>query len=195
MTLEDGEQPERVLAARVSHEFFPLFGVRPRHGRVFTPEEDVPGQDKVVVLSHRLWQRRFGSDPGTVGRTIRVSGTPRDLARDHPRENQERGIRAWPFAEQVVGDYRGRLAVLLGAVSLVLLIACANVASLLLGRGASRSTELAVRAALGAGRARIVRQLLTESLLLGGLSAAAGLAVARIALDALVAGPSHLQGQ
>ena len=111
----------------------------------------------------------------------------RDLSRDHPQENAERGATAWPVLEEVVGDYGRKLAVLQGAVALVLLIACGNVANLLLGRGAARERELAVRAALGAGRGRIVRQLLTESLLLGSLAAGLGLIVAEGGLRLLLA--------
>ena len=102
----------------------------------------------------------------------------RSLARDHARENEGRTAASWPLLEEVVGDYRQRLGVLLGAVALVLLIACANVANLFLGRGAARERELALRAALGAGRGRLARQLLTESLALGLLAAAVGLVVA-----------------
>ena len=247
--LSEDDTPERVMGARVTHDFFPLFAMAPLHGRTFTADEDVPGRDQVVVLSHRLWQRRFGGDPQVVGRQVRISGvardvvgvmpaafnvtadseelwvpiafTPerrvmydehflnlygrlrpgvslaqasedldrvaRDLSRDHPRENQERGATAWPLAQEIVGDYRQRLAALLGAVSLVLLIACGNVANLLLGRGAARAKELSIRTALGAGRARIIRQLLTESVLLATLGAGFGLAVAWAALQCFLA--------
>jgi putative ABC transport system permease protein len=249
MTLDDGGSTERVMGARVSHGFFPIFGIAPLRGRIFGPDEDAPGQDQVVVLSHRLWLRRFGGDPAALGRRVRISGvsrevigimpasfdatadseelwvpiafTPanramydehylsvygrlrpglslaqagrdlarvaRDLERDHPEENQERGARVSSLVDQVVGDYQGKVKVLLGAVSLVLLIACGNVANLLLGRGASRAKELALRGALGAGRARIVRQLVTESLLLAGLGGVLGVLVASAALQFLLA--------
>jgi predicted permease len=247
--LSEGESPERVLGAAATHDYLPLLALPPARGRVFTAEEDAPGNDRVVVLSHRLFTRRFGSDPGIVGRRIRLSGvtrevigvmpealdlvssgeqlwvpiafTParramydehylslygrlrpgvtlpqaradleavvRDLVRDHPQENSERGVTAQPLLEDVVGDYRQRLTVLLAAVALVLLIACANAANLLLGRGAARERELAVRAALGAGRGRLARQLLTESVLLGGLAAIAGAALAEVGRRLLVA--------
>jgi len=246
--LAEGDAPERVLGAGVSHEFFRVFGTGPALGRTFGAEEDAPGRDRVVVLGHGLWVRRFGADPQVVGRDIALSGvarqvigvmpetfdttegeqlwvpiaftserraiydehylslygllTPgmpltaanadlervaRDLSHDHPRENPERGALAWPLLDQIVGDYGHKLVVLQGATALVLLIACGNVANLLLGRGSARARELAVRAALGAGRARIVRQLVTESMLLGLLAAGLGLLVAQGGLLLLVA--------
>ena len=228
--------------------FFAVFGVAPARGRVFTAEEDRPGGANVVVLSDRLWNRRFGSDPAIVGKEVRLDGqlhqvlgimpaafdfTARseelwvpmaftaerramhdehqyriyarlapgatvqqalaELERNAPacasgsQRSSEIGFTGVTVMEELVGDYRRRLFVLLGAVGLVLLIACGNIANLLLARGAARSGELAMRAALGAGRGRIVRQLLTESLLLAALAAVGGLALAGWGINALVA--------
>jgi predicted permease len=242
------DQPERVAGARVTHDFWSVLGVRPLHGRFFVEEEDQPGRERVVVLSHRLWTRRFGADPGAVGRDVRLGGavhqvigvmpesfdlttgeelwvpiafTPerrvmydehflvpigrladgvslpqaaadlervvRDLVREHPRENTDRGVLTRELSARIVGPARERLFVMLGAVALVLLIACANLASLTLARGAARAREIAVRVALGAGSGRLLRQLLTESLVVSMLGAAAGLLVAHGALRALIA--------
>jgi predicted permease len=247
--LADEGDPERVLGQRVTWNYFAVFGVAPLYGRTIAPEEDQPGRANVVVLSHGLWARRFGSDAGIVGRTLRMSGEPytvigimpprfdvdvsdgadlwvpiaftperlamydehyltliarrradvslaqvndelmrgaQGLMRDHPDFNKDRGAGAQVYSDFVVGDYRTRLFILLSAVAVVLLIACGNVANLLLARLATRSRELAIRAAIGAGRGRIVRQVLTESLVLAGLGGAAGLLVARWTLPALV---------
>lgn len=236
---ENGE-PERILGARVSHQYFEVLGLAPSVGRVFDAAEDAPGHERVVVLSQRLWSRRYGSDRELVGKQIRLSGVVHDvigvmpkafelpgadvevwtpiafspkhrenfdahyltvigrlrpgvtkpqldddaralaaaMVRAAPRDNEGRALLATPILERIVGDTRQRLLLLLGAVALVLLIACTNVAGLLLARGASRAREISVRAALGATRSRIVRQLLTEALLLSGIGAAAGLLVA-----------------
>ena len=244
---ENGE-PERVFGRRVTHNFFTLFGIAPAYGRTFSADEDQPGRTQVVVLSDRLWRRRFGADPSIVGRQIRINNEPHDvigimppdvdqladpaeawvpvgftpaqlamydefyldayarqksgvsieqvrdefkriaasLAVDHPDLNRERSADVERLSTFLVGDYRLRLLILLAAVALVLLIACGNVANLMLARLAFRSRELAIRAAIGAGRGRIVRQVLTESLLLALLGGAAGLAIAWWSLPALI---------
>ncbi len=245
--LSEGEGAERTIGARVSASFFDVFGIQPAVGRVFNAEEDQPGRDQVVVLSHRLWQRRFGADRGIVGRDIRLNGQPYtvlgvlppsfDLTSDSEelwvpiaftpkqkamhdehyltvvarfrdgvtreqalqdlegiatalrgmdRFNQNLHFEIDSYVAQFVGDYRTRLLVLLGAVGLVLLIACGNVANLLLARSAARSREVAIRAALGAGRGRIVRQLLTESAVLALVSAGVGLLIAWWGIRTLV---------
>jgi len=247
--LAEADMPERVLGARVTWNYFAAFGARPLLGRTFDAAEDQPGRADVVVLSQRLWARRFGSDPGVLGRQIRLSGRPHTvlgilpsafdpllggeqlwvpvaftperkamhdehyltvvgllepgltlaraqaemdgvaqvLAREYPRDNQGRGIHVQLVSDVIIGDSRPKMFVTLGGVALVLLIACGNVANLLLARGAVRAKEIGIRAAIGAGRSRLVRQLLTESAVLGLLSAAAGIALAWGAIHVLVA--------
>ena len=238
--LTGGGEPEEVLARLVTDNFFEVLGTGAQLGRPFVRGDE----DKtVVVLSSRLWQRRFGSDPGIIGRGITLNGRlltvagvmpasfrsvggrpdlwlperfPRDargrylqvvarlrpgatveqartemigiagrLARTHPR-NTNWGATVVPVHEQVTGDARPALLVLLGAVGLLLLIACVNVANLLLARAATRHTEIAVRLALGATRGRLVRQMLTESLLLAIVAGVFGLALAVWGTDVLV---------
>ncbi len=235
--LAGADTPENVDAARVGADYFTMLGVQPALGRDFLAEEDAPGRGNVVLLSDQLWRRRFGADPGVVGRDVRLDGRPhtvvgvmpatmdytvfdeelwvptaftperlaehdehfllvlgrlqpgvtqaeaaaemRGLARwletTYPDDNQGRGIRISPYMEELVGDYRPRLYVLLGAVAFVLLIACANIANLLLARGAARSREIAIRAAIGAGRGHLLRQALTESLVLAVAGGVLGL--------------------
>jgi putative ABC transport system permease protein len=247
--LSDSDDTERVIGGRVTAGFFDVFNIPPAHGRIFTKEEDQPGREQVVVLSHGLWTRRFGSDPAVVGRRITLNERPYDVigvmparftytanqeelwvpiaftaerkathdehylqvyGRLKPEATQEQALDALranaqrlrvavprhaaeldfttvPVLNDVVGDYSRRMFTLLGAVGFVLLIACFNVANLLLARGAARAGELSIRAALGAGRGRIARQLLTESVVLAVLSAIVGLGLAAWGIRALVA--------
>ena len=246
--LTGGSEPESVQALRMTADLLPMLGIRPQLGRTFSPAEEEPGRDHVVVLSHRLWQRRFASDEAILGRTIDLNGEGyavvgvmpqgfdfplfwatgtelwvplalRDraanrggqslrifarLKRDRPLGTARAEIatitarleKAYPgsnrdvtvrtLEETVVGDVRRPLLVLLVAAGFLLLIACANVAHMLLARAAAREKEIAVRTALGAGRGRTIRQLLTESLLLALLGGGAGLALAAWATRVLV---------
>jgi predicted permease len=245
--LSEAGAPERVPAERVSADFFQVFRTAPRLGRGFLPEEDAPGNEHVVVLGDGLWRRRFGADPGVLGRSLRLGnetftvvgvmppgfdplmggaqlwvplaltpaqranhdehymrafGTLRpgtsvaaatgemeriaaDLVKEHPGDNAGWTARVTPAGKYLVGDSARQLWVLLGAVLGVLVIACLNVGNLLLARGAARTRELAVRAALGAARPRIVRQLLTESLVLALAGGALGLVLAAGLVHAL----------
>jgi len=257
--LSSGGEPERVGGVAVSAEFFSLFGVAPLAGRVLTAAEDQPGSDKVAVISHALWQRRFGGAPDVIGKTLTINAENRvvvgvmppgfnfprgpempaifgfagrndlwvplawnaqrwqrpsrevvALARLKPgvalaqaqaeldtlvkqddqfATSQAKGwtVEVRPLPTQVVGNTRGLLLLLLSAVGVVLLIACVNVANLLLTRATARSREIAVRSALGASRARVVRQLLTEGLLLAVGGGVAGIFLARWLLPVLIA--------
>jgi len=245
--LTGGAEPESVPIARVSAEWFPMLGLRPALGRFFGPEEDRPEHNRVVVLSHSLWQRRFGGEPGVVGTSILLDGepslvlgvfhpgdrTPQDaalvepiafdaaarvnrghhylevlgrlspgtpiataraemsalaatLAKDLGVRPENEGVMLVPLQEGLYGRGRSVLFVLLGAVGLVLLIACANVAGLLLARAAEREQELAVRAALGATRRRLAQQRFAESLLLGLAGAASGLVLSLWGVELLL---------
>src|SRR5438874_3119251 len=240
-----GDIAERVNGLRVSKDFFATLGVRPALGREFLAEEDQMGGASVAILSHGYWTRRFGGDPGVVGRTIALDGRPTTIvgvmpasfrwlspvdvwstvgqvARSigggenlhfvgrlprvsydqaharmqavmagfrqefKPRLPPDVGEQLFPLRQLVVGAIATPVRVLFGAIVLVLLIACANLANLLLGRAAARGRELAVRLALGASRARLVRQMLTESVLLALAGGALGLILADGALRALL---------
>ena len=243
--------PLRLTGTAVSAELFSVLGARAVLGRTFNSGEDAPGQDNHVVLSHDLWQQRFGGDPGIIGRSVHLEGAPRQvvgimpadfhfpspktelwvplhnepgnpatywagdfmpvIGRLHPgaskaqagaeiRLFQSRVFDLFPWTmpkawnadvtvialrNGMVADVRTRLLLLLGAVGIILLIACANVANLTLSRAASRQKEMGIRSALGAGRQRIARQLLTESVLLAALAAMLGFVLAVFGLSAL----------
>jgi putative ABC transport system permease protein len=241
---------ENVTGAYVTHNLFPLLGVTPAIGRGFTPEDEQFGNHLVVLLSHRLWQRRYGGDPEIAGRGIRLGGqtytvigvmpqgmpflynqprvelwTPVSFAPDdnmatrnnHPLrqigrlkagvsieqanadvsaiarrieeqywQNKGLGARVMSIRDSISDATQRGLYVLLGAVAFVLLVACVNVANLLLARAATRERELAIRAALGAGRNRLISQSMLENLPLGLLGGAAGLALAFWGMELVV---------
>jgi putative ABC transport system permease protein len=249
-TLTGRGEPEQLRGARVAAGFFPMLGVPAAHGRGLLDEENLPGHEKVVVLGHGLWQRRFGGDPAVLGQTVSLGGSLHTVVGVMPRgfqfpeqaelwtplapvgpfeeflasrgslwlsvtarlrpgvslaaaqaemdtvaaainkaypDGSQYGVKLEPLHQTVSGDVRPALLLLLGAVGLVLLIACANVANLLLARASSRRREIAIRSALGAGRGRVIRQLLTESLLLGITGGVLGVILARVGVEAFVA--------
>lgn len=239
-------EAEHVVGEMAGDGYFELLGIRPAVGRTFRPDENrPPGEARVVLLGNDLWQRRFGGDPGVVGRTVRLNEQPYTvvgvlpagfrgltdeaevwlpagiagatlgahhvemrryrwlfavarlapgvsveraqqevdtilarLAQEYPEDNKGYSMRLTPLIDAWVGDLRPQLLVALGAAAFVLLIACTNVANLLLARAAGRQKEMSVRSALGAGRGRLVRQLLAESVVLSLLGCALGLLLA-----------------
>jgi putative ABC transport system permease protein len=250
--LTEVDPPVAAPGRRVSWNFFPMLGVKPQLGRLFTDQDDRPGVSPTALISHGLWTEKFGGDPGVIGKTIRLNGDPfevigvlpsgfeflrrdaiyvplglwftpghnilkrsnhfplyvlgrlkrgitveqarvemesisRQLEREYPQTNRNWIATAARIADLQVENVRPVLLVLLGAVGFVLLIACVNVANLMLVRAAGREREVAVRLALGAGRARIVRQLLTESALIAALGGTAGLLIGAWGIEGLTA--------
>jgi putative ABC transport system permease protein len=246
MFLTAGDETERVRGAMVSAEFFPLFKTNPISGRTLQEADMGAGAEPVIVISHALWQRRFGGSdvvnskvtlndkPATIvgimpagfnypndseawtAMPVEVKSGPRDnrflsvvtrlkpnvplaqaqaemdtinqrLAQNYTVTNSGWGVRLTELRESLVGEVKTSLLILLGAVAFVLLIACANVANLLLARAAYRQKEIALRTALGASRLRVMRQLLTESVLLSVVSGVAGFALSIWLIKLLIA--------
>jgi predicted permease len=247
-TLTGGDKPEQVDGCAATSGFFATLGVQPMLGRVFLPEEDQPGHSNVVVLSHRLWQEHFGSNPDIVGHNINMEGqsylvagvmpanfqfpdfaqmwTPMAwtdkeravrgehhsvvvgrlkpgvdmkqaqaemntissrLEQQYPEDDKGWGAIVRPLHDDMVKDVRPALLVLLGAVAFVLLIASVNVANLALARTFSRQKEIAIRTALGASSGRVLRQILTESVLLALAGGALGLSWAHAGVRLIMA--------
>jgi predicted permease len=257
INLSVGPSAVRVIGSRVTGGFFPLLGIAPELGRVVTADDDRPGKGQIAVISHALWESRFGSDRGVLGKELQLDAKPYRIvgvmpagfafphgtesiethgkatdiwipwamtpqeaaARDddpgngiarlrpgvsaqraqaelnvitasldklHPQFFQGCEAVVRPFDVEITGTSRRTLLILMGAVFLVLLIACSNVASLVLARAQGRALEVGVRTALGASRWRMVRQLLAESLCLGGAGGILGVVAASFAVRLLI---------
>jgi putative ABC transport system permease protein len=245
-------EPERIPGGLVSASLFSVLRAEPMLGRTFSPEEDRPGKNRVVVLSYRLWQRRFASDKSIIEKTIMLNGylytvvgvmppsfeypTPDNeraaelwsplgmdsnqtqrrqdflnviarlkpsvsleqaraeietiasrLAQQYQDTNSGWGVTIIPLHERFVGEVRPAMLMLVGTVGFLLLIACVNVANLLLARSTIRRREVAIRTALGASRGRLIRQFLTESLLLAFVGGAFGVLLAHFSIRVLTA--------
>jgi putative ABC transport system permease protein len=246
INLTGSDMPERIQGFLVSSNFFDTVGVKPVQGRNFLPDENESGKDRVAIIAHSLWQRRFGSDPAIVNKTITTNGYARTvigvlpegfnypkgaeiyapipispelaksrgnhsynvigrlkdgvtlqsaqadidtitarLATQYPDTNVGLGATVYPIVADTTRIYSTAMWIMMAAVGFVLLIACANVANLTLARAGARQKEIALRAALGASRWRIVRQLLVECLIIALLGGAAGIVVAYWGIDLL----------
>jgi len=243
------DTPERIQGFLVTANFLDAIGIKPIMGRNFYPEENQPGKDAVAIITHSLWQRRFGGDPNIVNKTVTINTIVRTvvgvmperfnfpkgaeiyaplamtpevmssrgnhsyyvigrlkpgvsieraqadtdniaarLEQQYPETNTGWGSTVFPIVADTVRLYDTALWVMMGAVGFVLLIACANVANLMLARASGRRKEIALRAALGASRWRIIRQLLTESVIVALAGGALGILIGFWGIDALRAG-------
>lgn len=255
LTVSGDGEAESMLGLEATDRLFGILGVKPILGRAFDRGEDEPGHENVAVISHSLWQRRYGGNPGVIGKPVNVDGKPytiigvmpapfhfpsglpgeagavqvemwipmrqspemaqrgshnfwvvarlkagvtldearanlqniaANLARQYPASNKDLGVVVTSLRDYVTGNVRPALLLLLAAVSVLLLLACSNIANLLLSFAESRRREMAVRAAIGASRARLIRQSLIESAILSLLGAGAGLVIASFGLDPLI---------
>lgn len=249
LTMTGRGEPQRVRANVVSPDYFEILGAQPATGRAFRPEEGTPGNERVLLLSHRFWQNQLGLDPDVLGKTLTLNGSPYTvigtlpadswfdrnqadvwmptaythgntnrafrfllvygrlrpgatiaaaqaemdgiaarLAREYPETNARAGVIIDFLADRVVSQQlRQSLYVLFAAVGAVLLVACVNLANLLLARTAGREREIWVRLSLGAGRARLLRQFLTESVLLAVIGSAVGAGLGKLLVLGLTA--------
>ncbi len=253
LILSSGGEPERITGGVVSSNFFSVLRADPALGRTFVDGEDKPGNNRVLILSHGLWQRRFGGDPDIIDTVVTMNGNPytvigvmpqgfrhpnpesdtspqfwmpfsfsrevsqlgrrsdflhvvarlkpgatldqaraemagitANLAQQYPQTNTDWGVTIVSLHERFVGDIKLSLIVIMAAVGFLLLIACANVANLLLTRAASRQKEISIRIAMGASRGRLVKQLITESLILSLVGGVLGCLLALWGVDALI---------